>query len=241
MRHASLFNGIGGFQLAAEMMGWENVMSCEINDWCNNVTKKHYPNCIQHGDINKTDFTIYKGLLDIITGGDPCQVSSKIGKQEGMGGALYMWPEHLRAVRESEVATVVNENVDGTISNGILDRKIADLESIGYSCWPPIVIPASFVGGWHQRARVFLVANSIERRLERRGYRTEERQREIKIGPITALVENKNGVIVPKSEFLSGNDGIPKWVDEIKAYGNAVMPLVAYEILKLVEAYNSTI
>lgn len=64
MTHAALFNGIGGFQLAAEWMGWENVMSCEIDEFCNKVTKYYWPDCIQHGDIKTTDFTIYRGKID---------------------------------------------------------------------------------------------------------------------------------------------------------------------------------
>ena len=98
--------------------------------------------------------------------------------------------------------------MDGTISNGILDQKINDLESIGYACWPPLVVPASFVGASHRRDRVWLVAHSAERRLERRECGTPEGQREDAIRPITALVENKNGVIGPRTEFLTGDDGV---------------------------------
>ena len=74
MRHGSLFNGKGGFQLAAAWIGWENVMSCEIDDFCNMVTKFHFPNCVQHGDIKTTDFAFWKGRLDIITGGIPASL-----------------------------------------------------------------------------------------------------------------------------------------------------------------------
>lgn len=128
MRHASLFNGIGGFQLAAAWMGWENVMSCEIDDWCNKVTKYHFPDCLQHGDIKQTDFTIYRGKIDILTGGFPCQPFSVAGQQLGKEDDRYLFPELKRAIRECQPSVIVLENVAGLIS--ILEpARIADLES----------------------------------------------------------------------------------------------------------------
>jgi len=79
------------------------------------------------------------------------------------------------------------------------------------------------------------VAYSTERRLEGRKFGTTERQREIKIRPITALVENQNGVISPRSEFLTCDDGISGWVDEIQGYGNAIVPQVLLKIFQAIE------
>jgi DNA (cytosine-5)-methyltransferase 1 len=233
--HGSTFSGIGGFDLAAEWMGYHNAFHCEVIDNKRKWLKHRWPEAESYDDITETDFNFWKRRLFIITGGDPCQVSSKIGKREGMAGKLYLWPQFFRAVRESEPLWVVNENVDGTISNGILDQKITDLESIGYTCWPPIVIPASFCGASHRRDRVWLVAYSAERRLEGRQRSAQEGQREIKIRPITSLVENKNGIICPRPEFLTSDDGISGWVDEIQGYGNAIVPQVAFEVFKLIE------
>ena len=61
MNHASLFSGIGGFDLAAEWMGGNNVLSCEIDPFCQKVLKYHFPNAIHYADIKTTDFTIYRG------------------------------------------------------------------------------------------------------------------------------------------------------------------------------------
>lgn len=234
INHGSIFSGIGGDDLAAEWMGWNNLFHCELIETKRKWLQHRWPNAISYEDITTTDFTVHAGNLDILTGGDPCQVSSKIGKREGKKGALYLWPQFFRAVRESQPAWVVNENVDGTISNGILDQKITDLESIGYTCWTPLVIPASFVGAWHRRDRVWLVAYSTERRLERRVSSPPQRQRENPIGPITALVENKNGTVVPKPQFLQDPDGISDWVDEIQGYGNAIVPQVAFMIYQAI-------
>lgn len=240
MRHGSLFTGIGGFDLAADWMGWINVFHCEIIESKRKWLSVQWPEAISYDNIETTDFTIHRGDTDVLTGGDPCQVSSKIGKREGMAGALYLWPQFFRAVREIEPLWVVNENVDGTISNGILDQKITDLESIGYTCWPPIVIPASFVGAWHRRDRVWLVAHAPEGRLERRERGPEKRQREVAFGPITTLVEDKDGEVRPKPEFLTCDDGISDWVDEIQGYGNAIVPAIAYKIFQTINDYGST-
>lgn len=238
MNHGSIFSGIGGDDLAAEWMGWENIFHCELIDSKRKWLRHRWPKAISYEDIRKTDFTIHRGGLDILTGGDPCQVSSKIGKREGKKGYLYLWPEFFRAVSESKPIWLVNENVDGTISNGILDQKINDLESIGYTCWPPLIVPASFIGASHRRDRVWLVAYSTERRLERGKCSPQERQRENKIRPITALVENKDGEVVPKPEFLQNNDGLSDWVDEIQGYGNAIVPQVAFKIYQSIEAFS---
>lgn len=64
MKHGSLFSGIGGFDLAAEWMGWENVFHCEWMPFPRQVLKYHFPNSISYEDITKTDFTIHRGQLD---------------------------------------------------------------------------------------------------------------------------------------------------------------------------------
>lgn len=237
MTHGSLFSGIGGFDLAAEWMGWQNIFNCEVLEDRRRWLAMRWPSATGYGGIETVDFAIYKGLIDILSGGDPCQVSSKIGKREGMGGALYLWPQFFRAVRECNPSWVVNENVDGTISNGILDQKISDLESIGYTCWTPLIIPASFVGAWHRRDRVWLVAYSAKRRLEGRKYSRKERQRATEIGPAEALVENQNGNIRPLSKFFTCDDGLPPPVvkSEVQGYGNAIVPQVAYKLFKAIE------
>lgn len=56
MNHASLFSGIGGFDLAAEWMGWNNILSCEMDPFCNKVLKHHFPNALHFGDIKQLKF-----------------------------------------------------------------------------------------------------------------------------------------------------------------------------------------
>lgn len=75
MKHASLFSGIGGAELAATWMEWQNVFHCEINEFPRKVLGYWYPNSISYEDITTTDFTSWRGKVDILTGGFPCFVA----------------------------------------------------------------------------------------------------------------------------------------------------------------------
>lgn len=162
MRHGSLFNGIGGFQLAAQWMGWENVMSCEIDSFCNRVTKYYWPNCIQHEDIRTTDFNVWRGKIDILTGGFPCQPYSSAGKRLGKEDDRHLWPEMLRAIREIQPRYVVGENVRGLTNWNrglVFDEVQVDLENEGYEV-TPFLLPACAVNAPHRRDRIWFVAHS---------------------------------------------------------------------------------
>ena len=83
MTHASLFSGIGGPEVAAAMLGWDNVFHCEINPFGRQVLEYWFPNSDSYEDITKTDFTKYRGQIDVLTGGFPCQPFSYAGKRGG--------------------------------------------------------------------------------------------------------------------------------------------------------------
>jgi DNA (cytosine-5)-methyltransferase 1 len=160
MIHASLFSGIGGFDLAAEWMNWQNVFHCEWNPFCQKVLKHHFPNSIPYHDITKTDFTIHRGSIDVLTGGFPCQPYSQAGKRLGKEDERHLWPEMLRAVREIQPSWVVGENVRGLVNwDGglVFDEVQADLEAEGYEVWP-FLLPAAGVDAPHERYRIWFVA-----------------------------------------------------------------------------------
>jgi len=162
MTHGSLFSGIGGFDLASEWMGWNNIFHCEWNEFGQRVLKHHFPKSISYGDITTTDFTIHRGQIDILTGGFPCQPYSQAGKRLGKEDDRHLWPEMLRAIREIQPRWVVGENVLGLVNwNGglVFDEVQADLENEGYVV-QPYVLPACAVNAPHRRDRVWFVAYS---------------------------------------------------------------------------------
>jgi DNA (cytosine-5)-methyltransferase 1 len=160
MRHGSLFSGIGGFDLAAEWIGWDNKFHCEWNPFGQRVLKHYWPNAESFNDITKTDFKKYANKIDILTGGFPCQPYSSAGKRLGKEDERHLWPEMLRAIREISPSYVVGENVRGLTNwNGglVFEEVCAELESYGYQV-APCIIPACGVDAPHRRERVWFVA-----------------------------------------------------------------------------------
>ena len=169
-RHGSLFSGIGGFDLAAEWMGWQNVFHCEWMPFPRKVLNHYWPNSISYEDITKTDFSIHRGTIDILTGGFPCQPYSSAGKRLGKEDERHLWPHMLRAIREIEPTFVVGENVRGLTNwNGgvVFEEVCSDLEACGYEV-QPLLLPACAVGAPHRRDRVWFVAYSKNSRHRRR-------------------------------------------------------------------------
>lgn len=164
MRHGSLFSGIGGFDLAAQWLGWENVFHCEWNPFGQRVLKHYWPDADSHHDITKTNFTQYANRIDILTGGFPCQPYSSAGKRKGKEDERHLWPEMLRTIREVAPRYVVGENVLGLTNwNGgvVFDEVHSDLEFEGYEV-AAVVIPAAAVNAPHGRDRVWFVARRVD-------------------------------------------------------------------------------
>ena len=187
MTHASLFSGIGGPEVAAQMLGWDNIFHCEINPFGRAILEYHFPNSVSYEDITKTDFTRWNGRVDVLTGGFPCQPFSYAGKRGGANDDRYLWPQMLRAISECRPTWVIGENVAGIttmveqseiVTMGeqaalfgeadtlrsyelrqrfTIERVCTDLENIGYAV-QPMLIPACAVGAPHRRDRVFIIA-----------------------------------------------------------------------------------
>ena len=161
MKHGSLFSGIGGFDLAAEWVGWENVFHCEIDPFCRRVLKYYWPQTQSYANIRQFKATQYRGQIDVLSGGFPCQPFSVAGKRKGTGDNRYLWPEMLRIIGEIQPSWVVGENVYGLLNwnRGMVFRQVSvDLEAAGYEVWP-YVLPACSVGNApHKRDRIWFVA-----------------------------------------------------------------------------------
>lgn len=177
MTHAALFNGIGGFQLAAEWAGWRNILSVEIDDWCNQVTLHHFPKCKQYKNIYDFNGTEWAGKVDVLTGGFPCQPFSAAGKRKGTADDRHLWPEMLRVIGEIKPRWIIGENVLGFAnwSDGmVFDQVHSDLENQGYEV-QSFVLPACSVGAPHRRDRVWIVAKDTMRSRRIHGESKQER------------------------------------------------------------------
>lgn len=219
MRHLDLFSGIGGFALAARWAGIETVAFCEIDDFACKVLNKNFPGVPVHRDIRELDGSLYAGI-DIITGGYPCQPFSLAGARKGTGDDRHLWPEMFRIIRDAGPQYVVAENVIGHISLGF-DAVCDDLEGEGYEVWA-FIIPACAKDAPHKRDRVWIVADS-----------NKKQERPVRVSRVPEGKRNAwPGLVLPGRERMA--NGIPNWVDRCGAAGNAIVPQVAYEILRCI-------
>jgi DNA (cytosine-5)-methyltransferase 1 len=257
MKHIGLFEGIGGFSLAARWMGWETIAWCEWNEFGQKVLKHHFPKATPHGDITKTDFTIYKGQCDILTGGFPCQdasiAKSHGGARQGLDGIRTgLFYEMVRAIEEIKPRYIVAENVANITktNNGRDFAKILnELGRLGYNAeWR--ICRASEVGASHNRARLYLVAysNCIGQIAGESFFSfvvEEIPQARRNIARTTTSV-GVSWINEPPITFV--DDGLPSRLDgitfpkfrseSIMAGGNAIVPQVAYQIFKAIELCN---
>ena len=167
--HLSLFSGIGGLDLAAEMAGFETVGQCEFADFPTKVLEKHWPNVPRWRDIRTLtggEFYERTGLqtVDVISGGFPCQPFSVAGKQKGKDDERFLWPEMCRVIRELRPNFVIGENVPGILRIAAAD-VVEDLEREGYRT-VVFDFEAAAIGAFHRRERIFFVAERISGALE---------------------------------------------------------------------------
>ncbi len=216
MKHGSLFSGIGGFGLAAEWIGWENVFQVENDKFCNKILEKNFPKVKRYGDIK--EFKGQPRQCDILTGGFPCQPFSVAGKQKGEEDDRNLWPEMLRVIREIQPDWVIGENVPGIIRME-LENICTSLESENYKV-QPIIIPSASIGAWDKRDRVWIIAYNDKwcgqkYRLQARGEMpngeitipSDIKKSRVRELPIQQRGQNKTGNINPDRETkINSND-----------------------------------
>jgi len=239
MTHASLCTGIGGFDISAQWMGWENIFQCEINPFCQRVLKYWFPQCELFSDIKTSDFTSYANTIDVVSSGFPCQPFSCAGKRKGTDDDRFLWAEVYRAICEIRPRWFVGENVVGLLTQQhgvVFERVCADMENAGYEV-QSFVVPAFAVGAPHKRKRVFIVAHANGERLQGKKYvRQHERSKQNipnwRRFPTQPPVCSRNDGVSGELANIS----FSKWRNQsISALGNAVVPQLVYEIFKAID------
>jgi len=257
LKIGSLCTGYGGLDLAVEAyFEAETIWCAEIDKHASQVIKQRFdiPN---HGNIKEIDWASLDPI-DILTAGYPCQPFSQTGFRKGTDDERHIFPYIKEAIGILRPRWVILENVRGHLSLG-LKEVLAALTSIGYDTrWQ--VVRASTVGAPHQRARIFIIANSIDNRCP---------QGNSSRYPETITRVKNNGLLTSNS-FRSSNEmakqdlpnvlensrlnpkfveymmGLPKgWVtdtglsraQQLKMLGNGVVPQQAYYAIKQLMSY----
>ena len=206
-----MFSGIGGFSLGLHSTDiFDTVKFVEFDEFCQKVLKKNFPNIPIEGDIKNVKGKEFEA--DIIVGGFPCQPFSVAGKQKGRDDNRYLWPEMFRLIKEIKPEFVIGENVQGLVNlqNGMVLRQVQDdLEGEGFEvqCF---LIPASGIGAWHQRFRVWIVGHSKHNGL----LAAEKRSRDKKING--GAQEGQNQTIeLERTSGSRNNEDVSNTISEL--------------------------
>jgi DNA (cytosine-5)-methyltransferase 1 len=162
MRVGSLFSGYGGLDMA---VGGELAWYSEIEPAACKVMEAHHPGVPNLGDITKVDWSAVEPV-DVMTGGYPCQPFSNAGMRKGKHDERHLWPYVRDAIGAIRPRRAVLENVRGHLTLGFAD-VLADLACLGVSArWG--VVRAADAGAPHNRARLFIVADTAGNKCDER-------------------------------------------------------------------------
>jgi len=195
--------------------------ACEENRWC----ERHQSHLGECPCITPGMWEVEQDYPDIITAGWPCQPFSVAGKQRGRKDDRALWPEVFRVIKFMRPKYFLGENVLGIIGMD-LDSVLSDLESIGYSCGA-FDIPASGIGAYHRRHRVWVVADSMQERGCCGGSDWCDASDVVK----SSLDKGKWRLSFPG--VCRATNGIPKRMDRIGAIGNAIVPQIAAILINM--------
>jgi DNA (cytosine-5)-methyltransferase 1 len=233
MRLLDLFSGIGGFSYAAEKLigGYETVAFCEMDDFCQKVLKKHWPQVPIFDDVRTLDATRL-GRIDICTFGFPCQPVSQAGVQKGDSDDRWLWDEIIRILQVSKPKWIIAENVKGliTIQDGfLLEHCISSLENEGYEI-QPIIIPACAKNAPHRRDRVWIIGqlttntNDTGNRASKRSVDQEQQTIEQEWKEQSLFEPSRHDETMADSKSIVKN-GICRETNEVADRGNTWLEL----------------
>ena len=263
--HIDLFSGIGGFALACRWAGIETIAFCEIEKYAQRVLRKNFPGIRIFEDVRQFPATEFREPF-LLTGGYPCQPFSQAGKRRGAEDDRHLWPSMFGIIRTSRPTWILAENVAGHVTLG-LDEVLADLESEDYAV-QPIIVPACAVDAPHRRDRVWIFADSNNARRVKQ-WRTKSIQSELVAAKCDCRDVSDSTSIRRKQIGIQGRDnkqsahnsknssnarsswsaepnvgrvahGVRNRMDRLRGLGNAIVPQVAYEIIRaMIEADES--
>lgn len=248
LRHGSLFTGIGGFDLAAQQVNWQNIFHCEVDEFKLQKLKENFPDSESYGNIINFDAKKYNGVVDIISGGFPCQdvsISQQSKKTERRrsikGKRTGLWSEYARIIRETQPGIIVFENSPMLLVRGF-EQVLCDLHQLGYDVeWRCFY--ASDFGFPHFRKRIYGVAYSRSKRwthIAKKGgvLSTVLPERPSRQAPISMSLKRFNR----KSNYtnIRMDDGFSDELDKrlIHGFGNAIIPEIARLIFHKIETFQ---
>lgn len=247
MNELALFAGAGGGILGGKLLGWRTVCAVEWEPYpasvlCARQNDGLLPPFPIWDDVQTFDGKPWRGIVDVVSGGFPCQDISAAGKGAGIDGERSgMWKHMARVVGEVRPRFVFVENSPMLVSRG-LERVLGDLTSLGYDAkWT--VMGAADVGANHQRDRIWIVAHTNNARIEQREQQSEsgngtrnladtnitQRKRDKRTERSIKEYANIGSAGWWQSEPNVGRvaDGVAARVDRLKAIGNGQVPLCA--------------
>jgi site-specific DNA-cytosine methylase len=170
-------------------------------------------------DLKSFPWENFRGMVDILSGGYPCQPFSASGLRKGTGDERHLWPYIAEGIAILRPSFCFFENVEGHITLGLRD-VLQQLGELGYrSTWG--IFSAAEVGSVHQRRRVFLLANSM---CERRQLSIEWEQPAEQMPRSESEAWRAWRTWSVKPTICGGNDGSSNRVDRLRLLGNGVLP-----------------
>ena len=229
MNELALFAGAGGGILGGHLLGWRTICAVEWDAYAASVLLARQNDGVLApfpiwDDVQTFDGRAWRGRVDVVSGGFPCQDISAAGKGAGIDGERSgMWKHMARVVGEVRPRYVFVENSPMLVTRG-LDRVLADLTALGYdSRWT--VMGAADVGAPHQRDRIWIVAHANGmRELQPQGSISEKRRR---LGNNSGKEEWRGTWWATEPDVGRVANGVAARVDRLKAIGNGQVPGVA--------------
>jgi DNA (cytosine-5)-methyltransferase 1 len=233
MNELALFAGAGGGILGGKLLGWRTVCAVE---W------EQYPACVLAArqndgllppfpiwdDVQTFDGKPWRGIVDVISGGFPCQDISVAGKGAGIEGQRSgMWSEMARIIGEVRPKYTFLENSPMLTTRG-LGTVLRDLVTMGYDAeW--CVLGADSIGLPHRRERIWVLASDPSNKYVERSIKEKVLGKPRLQGVVyNGVGKNEQGLRAILSPGLCRTyNGLPGQVDRIKAIGNAQVPRVA--------------